>query len=61
MSPQQGALPEIRATDDSIVYYIEIAGGHARIRSNREPRASHLVLRCDAEGNIWVSLTTQRT
>jgi hypothetical protein len=43
---QSGALPEIRLEGDSVVFYLDIAtlsGG------------GRLVLRCDADGNVWAS------
>jgi hypothetical protein len=43
---QSGALPEIRLEGESVVFYIDVAtaGGGGR-----------LVLRCDADGNVWAS------
>jgi hypothetical protein len=44
---QSGALPEIRLQGDSVVFYLDIATRRG---------ASRLLLRCDADGNVWVSV-----
>jgi hypothetical protein len=43
---QSGALPEIRLEGDSVVFYLDIATASG---------AGRLVLRCDADGNVWAS------
>jgi len=47
-----GALPEIRLQGESVVFYLDIAAG----RGN-----SRLILRCDADGQVWASLDHQST
>ena len=47
MTGQSGALPEIRLQGESVVFYLDIAAG----RGN-----SRLILRCDADGQVWASL-----
>ena len=44
---QSGALPEIRLEGESVVFYLDIATGRG---------TSRLVLRCDADGNVWASV-----
>ena len=48
MTGQSGALPEIRLQGESVVFYLDIAAG----RGNN----SRLILRCDADGQVWASL-----
>ena len=43
-----GPMPEIRADGDSVSFWLDIAGLHQSVR---------LVIRCDAAGNVWASLT----
>jgi hypothetical protein len=51
-SPDQrtGPLPEIRADDDGVTFCLDIAGVQ---------KSARLVIRCDASGNVWASLTAQ--
>jgi hypothetical protein len=42
-----GAPPEIRAEGDSVTFHLAIAGLDDRAR---------LVIRCDADGEVWASL-----
>lgn len=44
---QSGALPEIRLQGESVVFYLDIATGRG---------TSQLLLRCDADGNVWASV-----
>jgi len=44
---QSGALPEIRLQGDSVVFYLDIATGR---------NGARLVLRCDADGQVWASI-----
>jgi hypothetical protein len=53
MTRQSGALPEIRLQGDSVVFYLDIAAG----RGNN----SRLILRCDADGQVWASLEDHTT
>ena len=46
MTPQSGVLPEIRLEGESVVFYLDIATASG---------TSRLVLRCDADGNVWAS------
>jgi hypothetical protein len=41
-----GPLPEIRAEGDSVTFHLDIAGVTDDAR---------LVIRCDADGNVWAS------
>jgi len=44
-----GVLPEIDAVESSVIFTMEIAG----------PRPhDQLVIRCDVEGEIWLSIPT---
>jgi hypothetical protein len=43
-----GSLPEIRSDGTSVVFQFEIGG---------LPRASRLIIRCDADGSVWASTT----
>jgi len=45
-APQSGVLPEIRLEGESVVFYLDIATASG---------TSRLVLRCDADGNVWAS------
>jgi hypothetical protein len=45
-----GALPDIRAEGDSVFFQFDVTG----LR-----RPAHLVIRCDADGNILASLPNQ--
>jgi len=45
-----GSLPEIRTDDASITFAMSIPG---------VPRGDHLVIRCDAAGDIWVSISSE--
>ena len=47
MTAQSGALPEIRLEGESVVFYLDIATASG---------ASRLVLRCDADGNVWACI-----
>jgi hypothetical protein len=42
-----GAIPEIRADGDNVTFRIEVIG---------EADDTRLVLRCDAEGEVWVAI-----
>jgi len=42
-----GAMPDIRTEGDSVIFYMDLVG-------TRPP--ARLVLRCDAEGNVWASV-----
>jgi len=42
-----GVLPEIDAVDGSVIFRMEIAG--------RRP-VDQLVIRCDLDGDIWLSI-----
>jgi hypothetical protein len=44
-----GSLPEIRTDDASITFAMGVSG---------IPRGQHLVIRCDADGEIWISIAT---
>lgn len=43
----RGRIPEIRTASDSILYYIDVVDG------SRRPR---LIIRCDANGDVWAAL-----
>ena len=46
-----GVLPEIDAVDGSVIFTMEIAG----------PRPQNqLVIRCDVDGDIWLSIAESR-
>jgi hypothetical protein len=46
-TPHPGALPEIQATGSSLTFRLEVAGvRHSPV----------LLLRCDADGNVWASI-----
>ena len=49
---QSGALPEIRLQGESVVFYLDIATGRG---------TSRLLLRCDADGNVWASVDDAAT
>lgn len=49
---QAGALPVIRAERDSVIFHLEIA---------RISKSGRLVIRCDAEGNVWAAIDGART
>jgi len=42
-----GVLPEIDAVDGSVIFTMEIAG---------PPPHDQLIIRCDLEGEIWLSI-----
>jgi hypothetical protein len=42
-----GAVPEIRPAGDGVIFLLDVAGTQPPGR---------LVLRCDAEGNVWASI-----
>jgi hypothetical protein len=42
-----GRLPDIRAIGDSVIFAIRLA---------EDESGANLVLRCDAEGNVWASI-----
>jgi hypothetical protein len=42
-----GVLPEIDAVEGSVVFTMDIAGPHPN---------DQLVIRCDADGEIWLSI-----
>jgi hypothetical protein len=44
---QAGQVPEIRVEGDSVTFRLDIAG---------TAKTRRLVLRCDAEGNVWASV-----
>lgn len=50
LTGQSGALPEIRLQGESVVFYLDIVTGRAN---------SRLILRCDADGQVWASLDDQ--
>jgi hypothetical protein len=49
---QAGQVPEIRVEGDSVTFCLEIAG---------TGKSRRLVLRCDADGNVWASVADQNT
>lgn len=42
-----GAIPDVTAEDGSVTYVLPIAGSRDTTR---------LVIRCDADGNVWVAI-----
>ena len=46
-TPHPGILPEILATGSSVTFRLEVAG----VR-----RSPTLLLRCDADGEVWASI-----
>jgi len=44
---QPGPMPEIRAEGDSVTFHIDIA---------RTAGEARLVIRCDADGQVWASI-----
>ena len=46
---QPGAVPEIRPGPDSVSFHLAIVG----VR-----RSAQLILRCDTNGELWVSIDT---
>ena len=49
---QAGQVPEIRVEGDSVTFCLDIAG---------TGKSRRLVLRCDAEGNVWASVADQNS
>ena len=49
---QAGQVPEIRVEGDSVTFCLDIAG---------TGKSRRLVLRCDAEGNVYASVAEQTT
>jgi hypothetical protein len=49
---QAGQVPEIRVEGDSVTFCLDIAG---------TGKSRRLVLRCDAEGNVYASVAEQNT
>ena len=45
-----GVLPEIDAVDGSVIFRMEIAGRHPH---------EELVIRCDLDGDIWLSIPAE--
>ncbi|HEY8534956.1 MAG TPA: hypothetical protein VIL25_00850 [Vicinamibacterales bacterium] len=43
-------LPDIRADGDSVIFNLDVAGAW---------RGARLVLRCDASGEVWASLSPE--
>ncbi len=46
-----GVLPDIDAIDGSVIFTMDIAGPHPH---------GQLVIRCDLDGNIWLSIPDAR-
>jgi hypothetical protein len=46
-----GTMPEIRADADGVTFHLEVAGVHKNAR---------LIIRCDADGNVWASLIPEQ-
>ena len=44
-----GSLPEIRTDDASIIFAMSVPG---------VPRSEHLIIRCDAHGDIWIAIAS---
>jgi hypothetical protein len=44
---QPGPPPEIRIKGDSVTFALKMTGS---------PSGARLVIRCDSEGNVWVSI-----
>jgi hypothetical protein len=49
LDQRAGALPEIRLDGDSVTFHLEVMGLHRQ--------DVRLMIRCDAQGEVWVSLT----
>jgi hypothetical protein len=49
---QAGQVPEIRVEGDNVTFCLNIAG---------TGKSRRLVLRCDADGNVWASVAEQNT
>ena len=49
---QAGQVPEIRVEGDNVTFCLDIAG---------TGKSRRLVLRCDADGNVWASVVDQNT
>jgi len=49
-SPDQraGPLPEIRVDGETVTFHLDVAGVAENVR---------LTIRCDGDGEVWVSLT----
>jgi hypothetical protein len=45
-----GSLPEIRTDDASITFAMSVSG---------VPRGEHLIIRCDASGEIWIAIASE--
>jgi hypothetical protein len=48
---QPGPPPEIRIKGDSVTFALKMSG---------TPNGARLVIRCDSEGNVWVSIAESR-
>ena len=47
-----GPLPEITAQGSSVTFHLTIP---------RAPDASRLIIRCDADGQVWAAISDERT
>jgi len=51
LDSQPGSLPEIRQENDDVTYIVEPVG---------TPRGYKIVIRCEPNGEIWMSICTER-
>jgi hypothetical protein len=47
---QPGSLPDVRTDVDGITFIMAPPGA---------PRGKHLLIRCDAQGDVWISIRSE--